>query len=477
MRRSIPLLVRFYIIHVLCKNFAAHALATLTAGQQLVPRYNSLLPWETPPQKWSVWDLPRVEQWATERNLTSTNIKAIYRMAMNCEPPKPILDHLQARSSLVDEELMLRQLLHWSFPKQHAHAFVQQFSWSTIQLIDTQHSSSSNGNSIKLVFQLPWQDGNSSRRLIETVIIRHDSVPHGTSDMASPPRRYTVCVSSQVGCTRACTFCATGTQMKFQSQLSSADIVEQVCHAQQVLSQQMEQSEKGAENGKLRNIVFMGMGEPLDNWSNVYEACRTLTHQCILGFSPKHITVSTVGVSPDIIRQMAREAPALRLAVSLHGATQAIREQLMPATKSATLSELESALNDHIHISGQRGGPMIEYLLIDGVNDSDEAAQALIDFCSRQQRQHRKIAETSTKSAATLVSPLIYVNLIPYNPTFVGQSYHRYQTPSDVKIRQFHEKLLESGIIKSHVRWSSAASRDTSGACGQLALLASQAPG
>jgi adenine C2-methylase RlmN of 23S rRNA A2503 and tRNA A37 len=466
MRRLLPLAGTIVLVHILGENAVVLALASLTAGQQLVPRYTATS--ETP-HPWSIWDLPRVEQWATERNLTSTNIKAIYRMAMHLEPPKPILDPHHAHSTNDNEDYMLPELLRWNFPQQHAHDFIQQFSWNTIQLIDTQHSSLSNGNSMKLVFQLPIQNGD--RRLIETVIIRHDSAPtkHGSQS------RYTVCVSSQVGCTRACTFCATGTQMKFQSQLSSAEIVEQVVLAQQVLSQQqpMDASGKGPE--KLRNIVFMGMGEPLDNWSNVYEACRTLTHQCIMDFSPKHITVSTVGVSPDVIRQMAQEAPALRLAVSLHGATQTIRERLMPAAKLASLVELESALNDHIRISGQYGGPMIEYLLIDGVNDSDEAAQALIDFCSRQQRQQQLVAETS--STAALVSPLIYVNLIPYNPTLVGQSFHHYDTPSDVKIQQFHEKLLESGIIKSHVRWSSAASRDTNGACGQLALLASQASG
>ena len=157
--------------------------------------------------------------------------------------------------------------------------------------------------------------------------------------------------------------------MKFLSQLSSSDIVEQVYMAQQVLNHIHSDSKHSEMNTNLRpigqdllrNIVFMGMGEPLDNWEAVYEACRTLTHQCIFQFNPKRITVSTVGASPNNIRQMGHDAPSIRLAISLHGATQAIREELMPATKGehASLRELEAALDDHITITGQYGGPMI----------------------------------------------------------------------------------------------------------------------
>ena len=153
----------------------------------------------------------------------------------------------------------------------------------------------------------------------------------------------------------------------------------------------------------------------------------------------------------------------------------------MPATKveHASLLALESALDDHIKTTGQYNGPMIEYLLIDDVNDTEEAAQALVEFCQRRQRQQQEIASTLCQSTGTIPMPATYVNLIPYNPTLIGMNMYQYRTPTDEKILKFHERLqLQNGCdkkanIKAHIRWSSAASRDTNGACGQLALLSS----
>ena len=193
-----------------------------------------------------------------------------------------------------------------------------------------------------------------------------------------------------------------------------------------------------------------GRGEPLDNWHEVHAACRGLTHQCLFGLRAKQVTISTVGTSPDHIRQLADEAPQINLAISLHGATQQLREALMPATKRIPLVELEAALDYHSKITGS--GAMVEYLLIDGVNDDAEAAAALITFCFNRRRKS-------------------YVNLIPYNPTIAGVAFG-YRTPSDDTIRDFHERLQSAGI-KSHVRWSSVAGRDADGACGQLVLSAS----
>lgn len=193
------------------------------------------------------------------------------------------------------------------------------------------------------------------------------------------------------------------------------------------------------------------MGEPLDNYSAVHEACRGLTHQCLFGLKAKHVTISTVGVSPRNIRRLADDATPISLALSLHGATQELRSQLMPlAAQQAPLEQLEAALDYHAAKTGR--GAMVEYLLIDGVNDSAEACTALVDFCRRRERKPT------------------YVNLIPYNPTLAGLSMG-YQTPAHTAITAFHERLQqEVGIIQSHVRWSSAAGRDAEGACGQLAL-------
>jgi len=153
--------------------------------------------------------------------------------------------------------------------------------------------------------------------------------------------------------------------------------------------------------------------------------------------------LSTVGGSPLHIRLLAKECPQISLALSLHGATQEVRQALMP--KTAPLHELEAALDYHAEQTGQR--IMIEYLLIDGVNDSDEAADALVRFCVTRHQ-------------------MPFVNLIPYNPTVAGAVFD-YTTPSDELINNFHNRLLSHGI-RSIVRWSSAAGRDVAGACGQL---------
>ena len=141
----------------------------------------------------------------------------------------------------------------------------------------------------------------------------------------------------------------------------------------------------------------MGQGEPLDNWSAVHEACRGLTHQCLFGLQAKHVTISTVGATPHRIRLLADEAPTVSLAISLHGATPELRTRLMPST--APLPELAAALDYHARTTGR--GAMVEYLLMDGVNDSDAACAALVDFCQARAQPP-------------------YVNLIPYNPTAAG---------------------------------------------------------
>jgi adenine C2-methylase RlmN of 23S rRNA A2503 and tRNA A37 len=232
--------------------------------------------------------------------------------------------------------------------------------------------------------------------------------------------------------------------MGLLANLSSAEILEQVYLARSLLGEKHQVD--------LRNVVFMGMGEPLDNYDAVHEACRGLTHQCLFGFRAKHVTISTVGDAPDRIRQLADEAPQISLALSLHGATQELRLKLIPTAKRSPLEQLEEAMDYHALKSSR--GAMLEYLLIDGVNDDDDAAKALVRFCRDR------------ASAGSKTSP--FVNLIPYNPTVAGKGFE-YQTPSDDRIDTFHNLLREEGI-NSLVRWSSAKGRDADGACGQLAL-------
>lgn len=272
----------------------AAAALTLLGGQRIAPlkRHGA-----TPPPSGgsgSLLDLPRVEQWAAARGLTERHLKAIYRVVMEpppLPPPPPTMaaaPQLPPCKSLVNDDdcpLWLRERLHaLSFPKRHAadllllssNSSSNHFVRCSSKLIETRRSAS---GSMKLVIQLP------SGHLVETVLIRHTSTRGGgsqhrrikrgnggSSGNSSPPTkaamaalttppRYTVCVSSQVGCARACTFCATGT-LGLRASLSSAEILEQVYIAQRVLWQR--QREEGgaaaaANDRALRNVVFMGM--------------------------------------------------------------------------------------------------------------------------------------------------------------------------------------------------------------------------
>lgn len=295
---------------------------------------------------------------------------------------------------------------------------------------------------LKLVVEL------SSGHRIETVLIFHDHLSSGKS-------RSTVCVSSQVGCARACSFCATGT-MGLRANLGAAEVLEQVWHARR----------EAPEGYDVRNVVFMGMGEPLDNMEVLLDTLRGLTHQALFGLSAKQLTVSTVGASPDRIRRLADEAPTVRLALSLHSAMLPLRETLIPSATS--MEELTAALDYHAHTT--RCGLMVEYLLIENVNDRDSDADALAAFCAA-----RTVAALATSDADAPLSKKAaraatgYVNLIPFNPTEAG-SQHGYTTPSDAAVERFHARLRDEHGVNALVRWTSAVGRDANGACGQLAV-------
>lgn len=394
-------LLVWFTLFILCP--AVSFALQLTAGQRIAPASRCrVLDTECK----SLFNLPAIEAWAEARNLKEHHLKTLYKTVMSY-PQDNTNDTLQQR------------LLDNHFPKRHAADLLDEFQLCTSRIVEV-HESASGGK--KLVIEL--QSGNK----IETVLIKHET---------SRGVRHTVCFSSQIGCARGCSFCATGT-MGLLGQLSSAEILEQVWLASSIVV-----------DGSIRNCVAMAMGEPLDNWNALYEACRGLTHQCLFGLAAKQVTISTVGASPRHIKKMADSCPQISLALSLHGATEELRQGLMPQT--APLEELEEALDYHAEKTGQR--VMMEYLLIDGVNDSDEAADELVRFC-RKRRQ----------------TP--FVNLIPFNPTIAGARFG-YTTPSDDQINKFHNRLLDQGI-RSIVRWTSAAGRDTNGACGQLVVESSK---
>jgi 23S rRNA (adenine2503-C2)-methyltransferase len=273
-------------------------------------------------------------------------------------------------------------------------------------------SSSSDGFTRK--FLLGLADGER----IETVIMRFTG-------------RVTACVSSQAGCAMGCVFCATG-QMGYRRHLSTAEIVAQVVHVSRVLA-------RAGEGSRLRNVVFMGMGEPLHNYDAVMKAADILRDPAGLSLAADRITLSTVGVVPGI-RRMADEASPIHLAVSLHAATQEERAALVPAARKWPLDELMDACRHFCGTLGRR--IFFEWTLIEGRNDSERHAHAV----------------------GRLVGGLpAQVNLIPLNPT---AGYGGLPSRGE-SARRFQRVLADDYGIPSTVRQRRGI--DIAAGCGQLA--------
>lgn len=252
--------------------------------------------------------------------------------------------------------------------------------------------------------------------LLETVILRIET------------GRTTLCVSSQVGCAAACNFCATG-KMGVARNLSAGQILDQVVLAGQLLK---------TENRRLRNIVFMGMGEPFHNELGLFEALERLIAPDFFNHSPSRILVSSVGVVDGMIR-CAERFPEVKQALSLHSADQEMREKLIPLSRKYRLDELRSTIAEINRI--QSCPFMIEYLMLSGLNDSERDARQLIHW---------------------LGGLNVHVNLIPYNP--IDSAPHLVGS-EESSLLQFSDILKASGL-KTTTRYSLG--KDIAAACGQL---------
>jgi len=255
---------------------------------------------------------------------------------------------------------------------------------------------------------------------------------------------HTLCVSSQIGCRMGCTFCETG-RMGLLRNLEPAEIVTQRLVARELMRQRGELQDGRYHYFRdgIRNIVFMGMGEPLDNFDNVIAAIRACNDPNGLAIPLAQITVSTVGRLDGIARlaELARQEPEwrnLRLAVSLNAPLEELRTALVPINKSMPLAELQRALLEYP--LPPRGRMMIAYVLIRGVNDSNEHADLVAEWC-------RPLA--------------CVVNLIPYN----AQSDALYSPPDDASVLRFQQRLRAAGVF---AKWRVTRGRDLMAACGQL---------
>lgn len=300
-------------------------------------------------------------------------------------------------------------------PRSLRSALAAHFRFSTIA--DSHVIGADGGLTAKAVHELA--DGQR----VESVLMRYPA-------RGGAGRRTTVCISSQAGCAVACPFCATG-QAGFGRQLSPGEIVDQVLHWHRPPWNALDD---GAGH---YNIVFMGMGEPLNNADRVFEAVRLLNDPGRLGIGARHITVSTSGVVPGMDR-MIDELPQVNLAISLHAATDELRDELVPINRKWPVREVIAAGRRFAARTGRRVS--LEYVMIDGVNDTDEQASRLLDL-AHGWRSH--------------------VNLIPLNPT-PGS---RWSGTPRVGIDRF-VAILRGGGVPVTVR--DTRGREIEAACGQL---------
>ncbi|MGI8871837.1 MAG: 23S rRNA (adenine(2503)-C(2))-methyltransferase RlmN [Candidatus Limnocylindria bacterium] len=259
---------------------------------------------------------------------------------------------------------------------------------------------------------------------VESVLMRYPATRRSAA-------RTTICISSQAGCAVGCPFCATG-QAGFGRQLSPAEIVDQVLHWHRPPGT----TGVGEPRGHY-NVVFMGMGEPLNNADRVFEATRLLNDPARLGIGARHITISTSGVVPGIDR-MLDELPQVNLAVSLHAATDALRSELVPINRRWPIGAVVGAARRFASASGRRVS--FEYVMIDGLNDTPEQAAQL---------------------ARLTAGWMSHVNLIPLNPT-PGS---RWSGSPRTVIERF-ARALRDGRVPVTIR--DTRGREIEAACGQL---------
>ena len=285
--------------------------------------------------------------------------------------------------------------------------------WNVLTPLRVQ--ASQDGQTVKTLFRC--EDGKT----IEAVLMCHQD------------ERNTVCVSSQAGCAMACTFCATGT-MGLKRNLTAEEIVEQVIHYARFLKPKGE---------GVTNVVLMGMGEPLHNYDNVMQALKTLNDHDGFNFGARRMSISTCGIVPGILR-LADEPLQVNLAISLHAGTDEVRSKIMPVNKAYPLVKLIDAVRIYMQKTNRK--VMFEYLLLKGINDRREDAQAVAKLLGSDVR-------------------LVHVNVIKYHNTLAFQGTERGARTD------FVEYLRELGVPATH---RVTFGEDIDAACGQLAVNETQ---
>jgi len=312
------------------------------------------------------------------------------------------------RARQLYRHVYVRNVSSWDQCTDLSRAFRAQVEFgSFLDSLDISRIDEATDGTRKYLFRL--RDGN----YIESVLIPDES-------------RCTLCISSQAGCALGCKFCLTGS-MGFKRNLSTAEIVDQVCQVQR----------DATLRSRITSLVFMGMGEPLANYDAVLRAIQILTDPNGLAFSHRRVTLSTVGLVPQL-RKLGRESP-VNLAISLHATDDALRSELMPVNNTYPLGELLAACREYPLPPRKR--ITFEYILLDGKNDSPKQARELV----------RILHGVRAK-----------VNLIPFNP-HPGSPFG---APSEARIYSFQE-VLQKALLTAIIRKSRG--NEIGAACGQLA--------
>ena len=330
--------------------------------------------------------------------------------------------HSQKLSAMVEEHFpkyRAKQLLHWLYQK---HIFVpeemtdlpapfktwlhENFSFTLPKIIDTKRAKDGSSK-----YLLELEDGAK----IEMVLIPDKQ-----------RSKLTLCVSSQVGCSRACSFCATGS-LGLARNLETHEIISQILLAQRQSPQH-----------RISNLVFMGMGEPLDNLPRILAAIQIIQASDTFAFSPRRITISTCGLAPQIIT-LAQSGIRCKLAVSLNSAIPAKRSRLMPVNDVYPLQELKSAIISYLKHNKFR--VTFEYILIPGLNMADEDIKALKKY----------VGDLACK-----------LNFIPYNPVDALP----FRPPTEAEIESF---MAKAQSLNQAITLRRSRGAEVCGACGQLA--------
>jgi len=260
----------------------------------------------------------------------------------------------------------------------------------------------------------------------KALLVLKDGLKIETVLINSKPGFWSGCVSTQVGCAMGCRFCATG-KMGFKRNLTSEEITDQVLFWK--------------NRAKLTHVVYMGMGEPLANKENVFESLKILINPDYFGIGQRNISVSTSGFVPGIV-ELAKNFPQINLAISLHAATDQLRNQLMPMNQQYPLNKLIAELKKYFQITNRK--VFLEYILLAGINDGVVQARQLVDLINKIGPRH-----------------LLHVNLIVYNQTDCP-----YQSPTKEVIQRFKKNLEKLGVS---VTIRKSLGQEISAACGQLA--------